>query len=353
MSKLEEAPDDRVLTARRQCCCSLPAAGQAATNFGSRLKNEPTDNDLRRALGPCTIVSYIHPSDPNGDPYSGGAPVDGVITKFRIRAFARGRPGPDHLPGRRHHPARPKRPTTAPWPPRPGTGPTVTIQPDEAAPETPITEVAGRLPVKKGQHLAVDTTEIDRRRLQLSNGSKFSYVFAPPLVDGAGARGSTEVANELLVAATIEPDADGDGFGDETQDQCPSQATTQGACDIDRAGGQRLEGQQRQDLLQPLRGGDRSASQLEKKSAGRKVGKKCVKQTREEQDQETLPELQAGRRRFSGPGNAGANKVTLPNGKKLEPGSYRLTMTARDVAGNETTKTTTFKVAKKKKKKGK
>ena len=86
------------------------------------------------------------------------------------------------------------------------------------------------MPVKKGQHLAVDMTK-SIAAVYNSNGSKFSYVFSPPLVEGAGARGSTEAANELMVAATIEPDADRDGFGDETQDQCPRQATTQGPCD--------------------------------------------------------------------------------------------------------------------------
>jgi hypothetical protein len=34
------------------------------------------------------------------------------------------------------------------------------------------------------------------------------------------------------VSAVVEPDADKDGFGDETQDQCPADATTQGACDL-------------------------------------------------------------------------------------------------------------------------
>jgi hypothetical protein len=34
----------------------------------------------------------------------------------------------------------------------------------------------------------------------------------------------------LLMNATLEPDADGDGFGDETQDGCPAQSTTQGTC---------------------------------------------------------------------------------------------------------------------------
>ena len=34
------------------------------------------------------------------------------------------------------------------------------------------------------------------------------------------------------VAATLEADADGDGYGDTTQDACPTDATTQGACKV-------------------------------------------------------------------------------------------------------------------------
>jgi hypothetical protein len=34
------------------------------------------------------------------------------------------------------------------------------------------------------------------------------------------------------VAAVVEPDADGDGFGDETQDQCPGNASAHGACPV-------------------------------------------------------------------------------------------------------------------------
>jgi len=35
---------------------------------------------------------------------------------------------------------------------------------------------------------------------------------------------------QLPVVATIEPDADGDGFGDETQDLCPQSAASHAAC---------------------------------------------------------------------------------------------------------------------------
>lgn len=39
------------------------------------------------------------------------------------------------------------------------------------------------------------------------------------------------IANfQLNVSATLEPDTDGDGFGDTTQDNCSTDATTQGAC---------------------------------------------------------------------------------------------------------------------------
>ena len=44
---------------------------------------------------------------------------------------------------------------------------------------------------------------------------------------------STKVSmGRLNVSAVLEPDADHDGFGDETQDQCPTDASTQGPCPL-------------------------------------------------------------------------------------------------------------------------
>jgi Ca2+-binding RTX toxin-like protein len=49
-------------------------------------------------------------------------------------------------------------------------------------------------------------------------------------------KGSTQTTTDLLsgfrilIAANVEPDSDRDGFGDETQDQCPTNATIQGPC---------------------------------------------------------------------------------------------------------------------------
>jgi hypothetical protein len=43
--------------------------------------------------------------------------------------------------------------------------------------------------------------------------------------------GGTTAMRLLPVIATVEPDADKDGFGDETQDKCATDATTQADCD--------------------------------------------------------------------------------------------------------------------------
>jgi hypothetical protein len=37
------------------------------------------------------------------------------------------------------------------------------------------------------------------------------------------------------ITVTVEPDADGDGYGDETQDKCPTDASTQGPCPVKAA----------------------------------------------------------------------------------------------------------------------
>jgi hypothetical protein len=56
--------------------------------------------------------------------------------------------------------------------------------------------------------------------------------WTPPLADGE-TRGppSNSTTLELFLNADIEPDADGDGFGDETQDDCPEGAGPRNGCE--------------------------------------------------------------------------------------------------------------------------
>jgi hypothetical protein len=326
----------------------VPALAQAATTFGSRLNHDPANSgECATFDATCTLVSFIHPSDPNGDPYAGGAPVDGVITKFRIRAYITTEA--QQVTFRVADITRDAADDSTALATAAGSGPTVTLQVNEDALEAPIQEFAGRLPVKKGQHLAIDAGKYVQATVN-DSGDKFSYVYSPPLVDGSGARGSTESTGELLVQASIEPDADGDGFGDETQDQCASQATTQGACDTTAPGvtGLKVAGGK---VFYTLSEAATVQLQLAKKVPGRKVGRKCVKQTPQNKTRKRCPRFRNIGAAFNGPGAAGPNKVTLPNGKKLKPGVYRVTMTATDAAGNKATKIVKFTVAKKKKKK--
>ena len=324
---------------------ALPAVGQAATTFGSRLNHEPANSgECERPPdpGPCTLVSFIHPIDPNGDPYSGGAPVTGVITKFRIRAFGEGgtaatvtfrlanisQPDPQN--------ANNAVATLV------AEGPTVTI-PASNAVDTPILEFPARVPVAQGNHLALDGTNV--WATVNNSGDKFTYVFRPPLVAGQGPRGSIDDAGELLVQADIEPDADGDGFGDETQDSCPSQGTTQGACDTSGPGVSGIAVRART-LQYSLSENAAVRVRVQKAGKGRRVRGKCRRQTLRNRSRPRCTRwISLGS--FTDSGEAGANARTIPRGLRranLAPGLYRVVITATDVAGNVTRVSKRFRV---------
>jgi hypothetical protein len=294
---------------------ALPAAADAATNFGSRLNHDPANSgECTSPPAPCTLVSFIQPSPPNGDPYSGGAPVGGVITKFRIRAFGEGGaaatvtfrlanislPDPNDSDNALATAA--------------GTGPTVTIPAFNGAGDVPIREFPARLRVKKGNHLALDGTNV--WATVNNSGSDFTYRFTPPLTQGQGPRGSNEATGELLVAATIEPDADRDGFGDETQDQCPSQKGTHGPCVAPKITKVRVKGKRiKYRLNQP--------ASMRFKFQRRKSGGKRFKAVGS----------------FKASGKKGANSHKIPKRirRKLGSGQHRVVIVARNAAGQKTT----------------
>jgi hypothetical protein len=88
---------------------------------------------------------------------------------------------------------------------------------------------SARVPVKAGDIIGLD----DQTGAQLfasgTGVTTAAYYFQPFL--GAFAHAPTKRANrELLVNADVEADVDGDGYGDETQDLCPSDATRHTAC---------------------------------------------------------------------------------------------------------------------------
>jgi hypothetical protein len=88
-----------------------------------------------------------------------------------------------------------------------------------------------RIPVQAGDHVGVASTSL---ALVCSSGSGPGDVMAkvagdPPL--NSPTLFETEAGKyRAAVTATVEPDVDGDGFGDETQDKCPQSALTQLPC---------------------------------------------------------------------------------------------------------------------------
>jgi hypothetical protein len=109
----------------------------------------------------------------------------------------------------------------------------------ESAPEAVVEkphQFSTRIPVPAGVSFGVTSTK-SFPSCQAASGDTVAF-FA-----GGGPVGSKakpgEVRTELLLslAAVVEPDVDGDGYGDETQDLCPQSAATQGACPAPPAGG--------------------------------------------------------------------------------------------------------------------
>jgi hypothetical protein len=185
---------------------ALPATGNASESFGSLLKHSPangSDQCVENVTGPCTLVGWINPNDA-GDPVTSPAPADGVIVKFRIRSSAA-----ESVTFRL---ATIDKQGDVALAQGAGVGPTVTLAGTEEIEEFP----AG-VRVHKGDHVALDAPS--SHMVYNQGGDEFTYLYAPPLVDGQGPRGaSADPTGELLVQAVMESDADRDGLGDETQD---------------------------------------------------------------------------------------------------------------------------------------
>jgi uncharacterized repeat protein (TIGR01451 family) len=94
------------------------------------------------------------------------------------------------------------------------------------------------LRIEAGDHLGLTATgDGTMGCIGTSSASDVRRVKNPPDsapgVDTAGFNGN-DANFKLDVSAVVEPDADGDGFGDETQDSCPTDATVQtGACPVE------------------------------------------------------------------------------------------------------------------------
>jgi hypothetical protein len=192
----------------------LLAAGpaQASTTVGSSLRQRA--NLYVRCASTCTELQTARPGDT-----ALRVPADGVITRWRLRAATLG--------AVRLRVLRPA-----------GNGTYATAGLGElqrlAQPHRPGQDVlytfTARVPVLEGDQIALDHDRAAGGVFH-SYGQLTSYAAATfnpaPAADAAAAPTSTAIGRELLLNADIERDADGDGFGDETQDNCPKMANDQ------------------------------------------------------------------------------------------------------------------------------
>jgi hypothetical protein len=187
---------------------ALATPAGAATTVGSSLRQRA--NLYVRCSSDCTAVQTVRP---------GGTgltlPVDGVITRWRVRAATMGSVRLRII--RRED----------------GGGYTSLAAGDWVRLDRPhqpghdiLYEFPVRLPVHAGDTIALDR---DPRAGGIFHyyGTNTSYaaaVFSPALADsGADVQPtSSDAGRELLLNADVEKDADGDGFGDESQDNCPT-----------------------------------------------------------------------------------------------------------------------------------
>jgi hypothetical protein len=203
----------RLVVALAVCAAlSVPAsAAGAPTPVGSDLTSDADGSVCGTLVGTrsCTLDNVALP-----------ASVSGVVVHWRIKTGA----------------------TTAGFSARPriisaNTG----VGGGGSAAPVPVPAAAGtytfdtRLTIHAGEAVGVDVLGISGLAgVPVTHqvlGSAAVNLWDPPLGDGE-TKPPTMPSNqkELLVQADVEPDADGDGFGDESQDACPSDASTQGIC---------------------------------------------------------------------------------------------------------------------------
>jgi hypothetical protein len=186
---------------------ALPASANAAELFGSDLTLAPIPPPAPECTGPgtgpCTDIAFTFHT---GNTLPTTAPVDGVITSVRYRSSTA-----DTVTLRLAKVNAQQQATGA------GTGPTATLEATGNITEVPVNP---GLPVDAGDYLAGDGSTGTTFNCSPGTGATATFhLYLPPLVNDEPFRTrTTQNTCEILVQATIEPDADAALLGDESQD---------------------------------------------------------------------------------------------------------------------------------------
>jgi hypothetical protein len=219
---------------------AAPAQG-AVTLGATEADFSSTDSNVGCTPDPCAIWQDGHPLG-----RISVTPFDGVVVRWRVRIDSLFSAANARMSLRLVGPA------TGPllWGVQ---GPLIEVP--DMFPTTVSQDL--RIPISRGQGIASQFENLGGGYVSVAyrsiEGATLRTIASPPPPGGMG--DGTGSPNLLLaVAADVETDADRDGFGDESQDACPTDATTQGPCppadpgDITPAG-LRWCGKRRQNLV--------------------------------------------------------------------------------------------------------
>lgn len=175
----------------------MPAASPAAVTIGSDLSASPDIVASDQTLSAVTIPGRTTAS-----------PIDGVIHRWRVRTAS---PADDDVRLRVIRPLAGDAWLGA------GSGPTTAVTGG-----TEMFTIAPQgLTIAAGDHIGIDNgvgPGVDGAAVMAPTAGAVTNLWGPFLADGESRPGSPFDKNELLVNADVEPDADCDGVGDETQD---------------------------------------------------------------------------------------------------------------------------------------
>jgi RTX calcium-binding nonapeptide repeat (4 copies) len=220
---------------------AMSSQASAAITIGSDL----TVSDGTAVCGSCTGVQKAIPARTTA------SPITGVVVRWRVGdgvgllTFRVARPAGDAYPGVDTHIGVARSEPVM-----------ITTPPSDEVGEPPVVSTfPTRVPIRAGDRIGVDLTSASEIGFRDRVGAE-AAIFIPPLGDGERRDEQDSFPNtEGLLNADVEPDADRDGFGDETQDQCPTDPTTQGLCG-GRCANERL-GTENDDTLNGTVAGDR------------------------------------------------------------------------------------------------
>jgi Ca2+-binding RTX toxin-like protein len=241
-----------VVLAAATALLSAPAAASAATQFGSNLASGTAA--ILVCASACTQWSTALPAQNTQGTLT--APTDGVITSFSVNSPTA---NPDD-----------------PWAPvhlrvirtlnggQTWSGLGITT-PDVTPSSAGVQTFPARVPVGAGEYIGLETTGGGsiRAGAQLPGGSLGILVGDTFPSNGSGISADSTLPDVgLLLRATLEPDADRDGFGDETQDRSrgpkqPAACSPSSATIVGTTGSDVLVGTPGRDVILGLSGRDK------------------------------------------------------------------------------------------------